>query len=353
MYQAMKRHSLLSVLPRMIAALALAILLLALTLGSVAQLIAGPQVLTANAQPGDYVTVDMSQLISPYAARSNSNGKGNAETNYILNLGNGVYMSLHADGKYDSKLERATDQAYDYYRNNSGILNPMGMISGELAVLQDAAKDMMLEWATESSLEGFENADAPTGTILMLDLQLNHIGGLSFTWVWILFILGLACLIWFAVELGIVITGYYYRQVQQTLGSNAAALQEWESAEVFGNARIGKDYIWYTRGPRTEVFSFRTVVWVYKQFDSRVLGKYKWPVSIFTNDQGYHELCVREDAQRDRLIEILHEHGGCFVTGYSQDNYDQFCKDFKAFCARAAANDPDAGAPIIKLPDQQ
>ena len=53
----------------------------------------------------------------------------------------------------------------------------------------------------------------------------------------------------------------------------------------------------------------------------------------------------------EKLIQILRDHGGHFVAGYNQDNYDQYVNNFKAFCARAAADDPDADAPLIKLPD--
>lgn len=345
----MKRHSLRYIMPRLAIALALAVALLALTTGSIINLLAGAKPLDASSQVGDYVSVDKSQLISIYAALSS--GSKTTDNYYILHLGDGVYLSMHAPASDEETFQRATSQAYDYYRNNSNILNPMGMISGQLTTPNKETSAMLIDWASQSSLPGFEDADAPTGKVLPLELQYNRIGLLSITWNWILFGLGIACLIWFGVELYLIQSGKYFRHVRQALGNSAAANQDWQKAEPFGNARIGKDYIWYTRGPQTEVCSLPSVIWVYKQFDSRVTGRYKWPVSVFTRDQSYHELCVREDAQREQLIAILHAHGGKFVTGYSQDNYNQFCNDFDAFCARAAANDPNANAPVIKLPD--
>lgn len=352
MYQAMKRHSLLVILPRLIAALVLAVLLLSVTTGNIIRIIGGPQDLLSlgsSVQAGDYVSVDVSQLMSGYATLSSSGAT--LESYYVLSLGDQTYMSLHAGKHYDSLFSRATDQAYDYYRNNSGILNPMGTVSGEVAVLGDEWLEMLNEWLTGSSIDGFTDPNAPTGTVLALNLEVGRVGGLSISWNWTLFLLGLACLVWLGVELALVFAGWYQRQVRALLGSDPAAAQEWQQAEAFGNARVGKDYIWYSKGPVHHAFSFGSVVWVYKQFDPHVLGTYKWPVSIFTDKREYHELCVKEDAQREQMIRILHEHGGKFVTGYSQDNYDQFCNDFGAFCARAAAGDPDAGSPLIKLPD--
>ncbi len=357
MYQSMRRHSLAAVLPRLLLALVLAVVLLAFTAGSAFRLMAGPDplnVLGTQAAAGDYVSVDMSQIVTGYASLTNEKSDGSTntiKTFYILKIGEGTYLSLCADGRYDKSLERATDQAYDYYRNNSGILNEMGLISGQLTAMDDESLEMLTSWITQSKLEGFETEGAYTGTILPLEMQLNRIGSLSVTWTWILFALGLACLIWFVVELSLALSGFYFRQVRQALGNDANAIAEWQSAEAFGNARVGKDYIWYTRGPKSFVFPFNEVVWVYKQFDPRVLGRYKWPVSIFTSSRDYHELCVQEDRQREQLIQILRAHGGKFVAGYSQDNYDQFCNDFQAFCDRAAAGDPDADAPVVKLPD--
>ncbi len=352
MYQAMKRHSLLVILPRLIAALVLAVLLLAATTGNIVRILAGPQDLLAlggSVQAGDYVKVDISQLMSAYATLDNSSKT--VKSYYVLKIGDQTYMSLHAGNHYSSQFSRAADQAYDYYRNNSGVLNPMGTVSGEVETLGDDWLKMLNEWLTGSSVEGFTDVENPTGTVLALNLEVDHVGGLSVLWNWVLFLLGLACLVWLGIELALVASGWYHRQVRALLGSDAAAAQEWQQAESFGNARVGKDYIWYSKGPVHHVFSFGSVVWVYKQFDPHVLGKYKWPVSIFTNQREYHELCVKEDAQREQMIHILHAHGGRFVTGYSQDNYDQFCNDFSAFCARAAAGDPDAGSPLIKLPD--
>lgn len=354
MYQAMTRHSLLSVLPRLILSLGLAILLLALSLGNVVTLISGAQdlnVLRDQAQPGDYVSIDMSQLIATYSTLS-INDQALKEY-YIVRLtgDEDVYLSMCAPEKSSKRFERATSQSYDYYQKDSGVMNSMGLIRGTLTTLDEEGTEMIDQWAHDSGLPGFSTDTNLDGRILSLEIQLNSMGLLSPAWSWILFVLGVLCLIWFAAELFIALSGRYFRQVRAMLGDDAKAQAEWASAEPFGNARIGEDYIWYTNGPRTEVFSFKTVIWVYKQFDARVLGKYKWPVSIFTSDRSYHELCVREDKEREQMIDILHAHGGCFVTGYNQDNYEQFCNDFDAFCARAAANDPDAGGPIIKLPD--
>lgn len=355
MYQAMMRHSLTGILPRLILSLALAILLLALSFGNVATLISGAQDLNAlrkQAQSGDYVSIDMSQLIASYSTLSINDQK--IKEYYIVRLTGDegdVYLSMCAPEKEAKRFERATSQSYDYYQKDSGIMNAMGLIRGTLTALDEEGIEMIDQWAHDSGLPGFSKDTNLDGQILPLELQLNSMGLLSPAWSWILFVLGVLCLIWFAAELGIALSGRYFQQVRAMLGNNVQAQEEWVAAESFGNARIGRDYIWYTNGPRTEVFSFKTVIWVYKQFDARVLGKYKWPISIFTSDRSYHELCVREDKEREKMIDILHAHGGCFVTGYNQDNYEQFCDDFDAFCARAAANDPDAGAPVIKLPD--
>lgn len=354
MYQAMKRHSLLAVLPRLIPALALALALLILTGGSVVNMILGPENLNTlgdNVKVGDYVEFDMSQLISPYATYSNTESGEVYDAYYIVKIAEGTYLSLHTGGDQMDSLERATDQAYDYYMNNSGILNPMGMISGEIRTLDGEQQTLLLEWLTGSRVEGFESGEESTGTAMALDVDLGKLGGMTYLWNWILFALGLAALAYAVVLLWQVFSGSFYRQVTQELGDSADAAQDWQNAESFGNARVGRNYIWYARGARSYVFSFHSVVWVYKQFDSRVLGKFKWPVSIFTDNRSYHELCVQEDSQREQLIQILRDHGGKFVAGYNQDNYEQFCNNFKAFCARAAAGDPDADAPLIKLPD--
>jgi len=352
MYQAMKRHSLLAAMPRLIIALVLAAVLLGLTAGGVFTQLGGAEdlnALGANVQAGDYVEFDMSQLMSGYASLSNSGGK-TLEVYYIVHLDGDVYLSMHADGKYEDKFERATSQSYDYYRNDSGILNKMGTIRGQVTELDEESYVSMSDWITQSKLNGFDS-DEPTGKILALEVQLNQVGLMSVTWNWILFILGILCLAWFVIELLMALNGRSWQQVTDTLGDNAKAAQEWEKAEAFGNARIGEQYIWYSNRGKSYVFPVAEVVWVYKQFDSKVLGRYKWPVSIFTSKQDYHELCVAEDTQREKLIQILRDHGGHFVAGYNQDNYDQYVNNFKAFCARAAADDPDADAPLIKLPD--
>ena len=353
MYQAMKRHSLLAAMPRLILALVLAAVLLGLCLPGVVTLLGGAadlNTLGADARVGDYVSFDMSRLMSGYASLSNSSGK-TLETYYIVHLDGDIYLSMKASGKYESRFERATSQSYDYYRNDSGILNEMGKISGQLVALDEESFTSMSDWITQSKLNGFETEGAYTGTILALEMELNHAGLLSVTWNWILFVLGLLCLAWFVLELRLALSGRAWRQVTETLGDDAEAAQEWAQAEPFGNARIGQTHIWYHNRGRSYVLLVDEVVWVYKQFDSMVLGRYKWPVSIFTSKQDYHELCVAEDSQREQLIQILRDHGGHFVAGYSQDNYDQYVNDFKAFCARAAADDPDADAPLIKLPD--
>lgn len=353
MYQAMKRQSLLAVLPWLICALILAAVLLGLTLGGIVMLLGGAQDLNAlgfQVEAGDYVAVDMSQLMSGYASLSNSSGK-TIETYYILHLDGDVYLSMKASGKYDSKFERATDQAYDYYRNDSGILNQMGEIRGQVVAMDEESAESMRDWITQSKLNGFETEGEYTGTILALEMQLNQVGLLSTGWTCILFVLGVLALAGFVVGCLLAVNGRAWRQVTVTLGDDAEAAREWERAEVFGNARVGDRYIWYQHRGKSYVFPIMEAVWVYKQFDPKVLGRYKWPVSIFTSKQDYHELCVAEDSQREQLIGILRAHGGHFVAGYSQDNYDQYVNDFKAFCARALADDPEAGAPMIKLPN--
>lgn len=353
MYQAMKRHSLLAAMPRLIIALVLAVALLALSLGGVVTMLGGAQdlnALGANAQVGDYVSFDMSRLMSGYASLSSADGD-TLEVYYIVHLDNDIYLSMKADGKYESKFERATNQSYDYYRNDSGILNEMGEIRGQIVALDEESYTSMSDWITQSGLNGFENEDAPTGTILALEVELNRAGLMGTAWNWVVFVLGVLCLAWFVLELLMAMGGRAWQQVTDTLGDDAKAAAEWEKAEAFGNARIGEQYIWYTNRGKSYVFPVAEVVWVYKQFDSKVMGKYKWPVSIFTSKQDYHELCVAEDTQREQLIQILRNHGGHFVAGYNQDNYDQYVNDFKAFCARAAADDPNADAPLIKLPD--
>ncbi len=352
MYQSMKRQSLLAAMPRMILALVLAAVLLAVSAGGVLTMLGGAKdlnALGANVKEGDYVSFDMSRLMSAYASLSNSGGE-TLEVYYIVRLDNDIYLSMRADGKSEEKFERATDQSYDYYRNDSGIMNQMGTISGQVTALDDESYQSMSDWITQSKLSGFDG-DEPTGTILALEVQHGKVGLMGVAGNWIVFVLGLLSLVWFVLELVFARSGRCHEQVTNTLGSDAAAAQEWEHAEALGNARIGQSHVWYSQRGKSYVFSVDEIVWVYKQFDSKVLGRYKWPVSIFTSKRDYHELCVAEDTQREQLIGLLRAHGGHFVYGYSQDNYDQYINDFKSFCARAAADDPDADAPLIKLPD--
>lgn len=232
MYQAMKRHSLLAVLPRLIPALALALALLILTGGSVVNMILGPENLNTlgdNVKVGDYVEFDMSQLISPYATYSNTESGEVYDAYYIVKIAEGTYLSLHTGGDQMDSLERATDQAYDYYMNNSGILNPMGMISGEIRTLDGEQQTLLLEWLTGSRVEGFESGEESTGTAMALDVDLGKLGGMTYLWNWILFALGLAALAYAVVLLWQVFSGSFYRQVTQELGDSADAAQDWQT----------------------------------------------------------------------------------------------------------------------------
>ena len=96
MYQSMRRHSLAAVLPRLLLALVLAVVLLAFTAGSAFRLMAGPDplnVLGTQAAAGDYVSVDMSQIVTGYASLTNEKSDGSTNTIKTCNFVSSTHLT--------------------------------------------------------------------------------------------------------------------------------------------------------------------------------------------------------------------------------------------------------------------
>ena len=150
MYQSMKRQSLLAAMPRMILALVLAAVLLAVSCRRRLDH-AGrgkrPQRSGCKRERGRlcqlrYEPSDERLCVLVQLRRRDLGGI------LIVRLDNDIYLSMRADGKSEEKFERATDQSYDYYRNDSGIMNQMGTISGQVTALDDESYQSMSDWIT-------------------------------------------------------------------------------------------------------------------------------------------------------------------------------------------------------------
>jgi len=347
MYKTLKRQSLKKVLPRCVAALVLAAVLLAVTGFGVFTLLAGARDLDqipVDQLEGSLVRFDVSRVISAFAS---AGGSTPSEQYYILDLGDGRYLSVTAGRGALALLDRAADQSEAYYMNGSGILNPLGVYSGQVTAMDEELYDYLTSWLDQVGVLELAGGSAEASA-LPLTVNFQKLGGMSFTLIRVLSLIALALILYAAAELILVLSGVYCAAVKKAVtagGDDGAELEaDFAAAPVFGHIRVGRRYVWYCKGARARAIPTTQIIWAFNQLDSRLMGRYPHILSVYLTDRSSVELGTHSPEERDQICRVIAGYGSPFLAGYSQQRAQLFAHDFPQFKALAAKAAKSAGA---------
>lgn len=341
MYKQLKLCSFRKVLPRCIASLVLAGILFAVTGFGVFALIGGPRDISSvpsGEMDGSFVSFDINRVVSAFASAGSSSAPSTEY--FILDLGDGKYMSLESGSKYFRILENAANQSEDYYMNDSGILNKLGTYSGQVVPLDDELYDFLTDWIDEVGVLITDGTPAAERT-LHLSVDFQRVNGMSFTAIWILSAAALALILYAAAEIVMVFTGAYCSSVKKAISASgdtdeSAIDADFDSAPVFGHIRVGRRFIWYFKGTSARAVATPDVIWAFKQLDTRLLGRYPNILSVYLTDRSSIELGTHTPEEREQICKVIAGYGHPFVEGYTQQRAQLFAHDFAQFRALAA-----------------
>ena len=335
MYQKVKLRSLKKILPRSIAALVLAVILLAASGFGVFTLLSKPQALASVPEAeleGAYVSFDLSQVIASFAS------EGSHREFYILKLDENKFMSLTASEKYFEKLALAASQSEDYYMNNSGILNKLGTCSGKVTALDEELYAYFTDWVDEVGVLITDESKSVQECCLQLTVELGAVNGRSNTLIWVLSGIALALILYAAAEIVMVLTGVYSRKLKDVVGEDNMdeVDEEFDTAPVFGHIRVGRTYTWYWKGASPRAVATKDIIWAFNQLDSHLMGKYPHILTVYLTDRSCLELGTHTPEERAEIAGVIAGYGNPFVYGYSQDRAHMFAHNFARFKTLAA-----------------
>ncbi len=336
MYRILKKESIRHILPGALTALVLGIVCFCISGFGIFRLLAGPvdlDSLDTSELDGAYVSLDTSRVIASFASVSRNDEV--IETYYMVELSDGHFIMLSAGPAYDSIFSMASSQSQEYYLGDLEELEPMGLISGSITTADSELMGYLRDGLDSAGIlpEGTTAADAS----LPYNIQLDKIGWCSVTWVYILTAASILLLLLGLFFLLRALSGAYIAKVRAKIDSDALpeAEADFQAAQRFGNIWVGKHYTWYFRRGKAQVIRTSDILWIFNQLDSRVLGKYRYSLSVYLNDQSNLELRTATAEERTPLAEAIMAQGYPVVYGYSQERAHQYAYDLPAFKAIA------------------
>ena len=339
MYKELRRQSLRAVAPRLIVCALLAIALLVLCGGGLLKLIFGPKdidSLDPERLAGKYVSFDASRVIVSFANLTVTDGEGKTstrETYYLLPVGEEQYIAVMDKRERNSGLlSRAMDQSHEYYLGDLTTLRPLGLVSGSATALEEDMLKYMADCIDNYALPGYEEGQSSRRLLIPVLVTLDRVGLLSKTWTLVLGGLALLFLVLFVLQLALVLSGFYQRQVKALVGDDEASYVE---ARQIERIRVGK-YIWYSKGASSRAIVTADQVWGYALPEPMVVSKYRWPVALYDKEQAMTRLQFMDRNCCEDLLTAVAEMGHPFLRGYTSQLAEKFQNDFPGFLADAA-----------------
>ena len=333
MYKTLRGESLRAVLPRLIICLALALLFLGLSCAGAGKLLTGPEELGSleiAEMEGRYVSFDASEVIVAFASLSSKSDSGSTtlETYYLLPVGDTRYMAVMDRKEHNGDvLGKAMEQSHEYYLGDLDTLHTLGKIQGTVKVLEEDMESYMADCIDNYQLPGYVEGQDSTGLLVPLQVELDRVGFLSAGQTWTLFALGLCFLLLFVLQLVLVMTGFYQRQVRSVLGDREDAFP---SAAVIERVRVGQ-YIWYPKGAFSRILKTDTLIWGYTMPEPLVVSKYRWPVALYDREQRLTRIQFADKKHCEEFLSAIAAQGHPFRMGYTSALAEQFQRDYEGF----------------------
>ena len=338
MYKDLRRHSLRVVAPRLIVCAVLVIALLALSGGGLLKLISGPKDIDSiNPEDlsGKYVSFDASRVIVSFAnlTVTGADGKSSTrETYYLLPVGDGQYIAVMDKKERNSGvLSRAMEQSHEYYLGDLDTLRTLGPVRGTAAALEEDMLKYMADCIDNYQLPGYEEGSSSRRLLVPVMVTLDRVGWFSKTWTLVFGILALVFLALFLLQLALVLTGFYQRQVRALVGDDEAA---YAAAKQIERVRVGK-YIWYPQGAFSHAAVTADQVWGYAMPEPMVVSKYRWPVALYDREQTMTRIQFMDRNRCEDLLAAIEEMGHPFLRGYTSQLSEKFQSDFPGFLSDA------------------
>lgn len=332
MFNSFKKLSILHILPRCIAAVVAAVLLLAISGFGVFSLILGPTELETCPEDelvGRYIRFDSTNVVYGYASSSNSNGDPVAHS-YIISLGD-KYLSAFVDADESESFEAAGEAFYAWFSGEAESIPSYGSFTGEVREADPELVEMLTGWLVEAELAADE-AEAAS-LIIPADIYVNDIGGMSYTLIWILSAAAVLLIAYAVFELVRALSGQHQRAAKAAVSDMAESAVEadYASAQTIDLVHLGDKFLWYQDGARTRVIKTQDILWLFSHVDPALSGKRKNLLSIYLTDRSGLTVRMLKPEQRTELIEAVRAKGVRFVEGYSYKLATTFETDSKAF----------------------
>lgn len=346
MNKVLKKKSLKSLMPKIIAAAILTLLLLGVAGQGLLFMLLGPSSLAETPQAeaqGKYVSFDASEVIVAFATWSkNTDSKTQVlETYYLLPYGDNQYIAvMDQKEKNASVLERAMDQSHEYYLGDLETLTRLGTISGTVKPLEEGMSDYMVDCIESYALPGYVEGGDTEALLIPLQVNLDQVGFLNQSIVLLLGGLGLVFLIVTLVLLIPALTGSYQKKalalVLESM-SQEEAENDFAEAAVIENVHAGA-VIWYQKGATTKAFKAEDMLWGYIMPEPLVVSKYRWPVSLYDENQNCTRICFMEKKDCQKLLDAIAAQGHPFIGTYTSELAQKFKNDLPSFIAEATKN---------------
>lgn len=342
----LKKKSLKSLMPKIVAAGILAVLLLAVAGQGLFMLLLGPTDLSETTQAdaqGKYVSFDASEVIVAFATWSKTTDSETQvlETYYLLPYGENQYIAvMDAKEQNGTLLDRAMEQSHEYYMGDLETLTRMGTISGTVKPLDDGMDSYMVDCIENYTLPGYEEGGNTLALVVPIQVNLNQLGFLSRNIVLLLGGLGLLFLVITLILLIPVLAGTYQKKAMaQVLESmtQEEAQQDFAAASVIENVHAGA-VIWYQKGAVTKAIKAQDILWGYIMPEPLVVSKYRWPVSLYDENQNCTRICFMEKKDCQKLLDAIAAQGHPFIGTYTSELAQKFKNDLPSFMIEAEEN---------------
>ncbi len=340
MYKILRRESLKCVLPRLIICAVLAVALIGVSISSVVRMALGPNQLSnlsVDSLDGEYVSFDASEIVVAFATLSLTDSDSNTtvlKTYYLLPVGDGYYMAVMDKKESNSTvLDLAMEQSEEYYLGDLETLTKLGNLSGTITELDSSMVSYMTDVIDTYELPGYEEGVDSTGIIVTYQINLDYIGMLKGDIAIGLFLAGLIFLVLIGLQLAIVFTGYYQKQVRQVIGGDVDK-EDFLNAIVIERIRVGK-FIWYRKGACSRAIRTENLIWGFPMSEPMVVSKYRWPVALYDKNQQVTTLQFMEQSHCKDFLEAIADQGNPFIVNYTSQLAALFQDDFPVFCKEA------------------
>jgi hypothetical protein len=323
MYKSLKKFSLRSVLPRVIALALCAVILLAVTGFGIFRLLS-PVDADGTISGGDYVRFDLSQVVVAFAT---SSGTFSGEhTYYILDLGDGNFAALKAASNDASAFAVALTQSQSYYHDGTlDELNTLGYAYGT-AVKMDSSTLSLLE-------EGLESAELE-GNIVATVVNYGRLGTTPKNATVALTCLALVFIVLAAIPLIAALSGAYQKEVRASL-SGEDAEEEYSAAFTRDQTRVGARHFWYQKGAKSLCIPTNDIIWGFNRLDSRMLGSRRYSLELYLRSGENLDIRTKTEQERDEIASAISENAEVFVHGYSQERAAAYAHSREGFIAKA------------------